>query len=251
MNHRSQTLVLLAFMVGACEAKDAGGDEPSPAPAASSGDATSGTSTETEVAETGEPDAPEEDSSEGEAEGEVEAATEPPPLDGEGPSGAAGREARRQAALDLLGDGESAAALSVVATDPGRGFNRNLADDMTPKVWVYDRPKQKSVNVKPGTLKVTGGLDREIVRRVVRHRLNELRACYTTGLNKNSKVEGSLTINFTIDASGKVPVSSVKQSKLKDASVEACFAKAHRRWKFPKPLDGEMVVVQYTYKLSK
>src|SRR5690606_8655835 len=74
---------------------------------------------------------------------------EPPPsepavLSGVGPSGAEGRDARRQAALDLLTDGQTAAALPIDATDPDQKFDPRLAEKMAPKVRLSDVPSSSS-----------------------------------------------------------------------------------------------------------
>lgn len=45
---------------------------------------------------------------------------------------------RRQAAIDLLTDGKSAALLPIDATDPNEKFDPRLADKLAPKVWVPD-----------------------------------------------------------------------------------------------------------------
>lgn len=224
-----------------------------PSPGAGSG------STSGEAVEAGEPGEPEQT---GPAAGSVTEETdaaeplpiaepaEPPPLEGEGPTGAVGRQARRQAVLDLLGSGEGAAQLKLVATDPGRRFNQDLADEMTPKVRVSGRPSSPSEIVKQGKIKVKGELDAEIIRRIVRSHINELRACYRHELNQKPDLKGSLTIDFIITAEGKVASSVVKKSRLGSAKVESCFAKAHRRWKFPKPTDGGVVTVSHGYQLE-
>lgn len=173
------------------------------------------------------------------------------PLTGEGPSGAVGREARRQAALDLLADGHSAAALDLAATDPGRNFDPDLAEDMTPKVWVSSKPRVDMATVEQGKLQVTGPLDREIVRRIVRAHMNRLRGCYHDGLKSQAQLKGKLSVDFQIGEDGKVGGAKVHASKIGSTSVEACFVTAIKGWTFPRLKAGESVQVRQEFELVR
>ena len=70
------------------------------------------------------------------------------------------------------------------------------------------------------------------------------------GLVKDPALEGRVVIQFTIGASGKVPVSLVQESTLADAQVAQCIAKAVKRWTFPKPDGGGNVIVTYPFVLE-
>jgi TonB family protein len=104
--------------------------------------------------------------------------------------------------------------------------------------------------VRAGTAGVTGSLDKDIIRRIVRAHLNEVRHCYNKGLTKDPGLAGTVTIGFTIDPSGNVSTASVKDDTVPDEDVGKCVAKAVKRWKFPKPLGGGMVVVRYPFTFS-
>jgi hypothetical protein len=97
------------------------------------------------------------------------------------------------------------------------------------------------------------GLDPDIVRRIVRAHINELRACYDDGLDRDLALVGRIEIAFEIGAKGKVVISSVHASTLTpaDAKVSACFAKAIKRWTFPKPQSGASVSVVYPFDLAQ
>jgi hypothetical protein len=95
-----------------------------------------------------------------------------------------------------------------------------------------------------------GGLDREIVQRVVRQHRGELKACYENELQKNKSLQGELVIKFTISGKGEV-IAAVKQSSdIKSASLEACVTQRIRRWVFPEPRGGGIVVVKYPFRFS-
>lgn len=167
-------------------------------------------------------------------------------LEGSGPSGAEGRAARRQAVLDLLTDGRSAAALDMIAASPGRSFDPELAEAMTPKVIVNKSTPPQVLQLKA---KVEGSLDADIVRRIVRAHINEVRYCYSQGLARNPTLAGKLEIEFVILADGKVATAIVRPSTLADPQVGNCTANAIRRWIFPKPESG-VVKVLYPFSLS-
>lgn len=99
---------------------------------------------------------------------------------------------------------------------------------------------------------VSVGLDRDIVRRIGRAHVNELRHCYNYGLKKRPQLAGRVTIEFEIDRHGDVSSSKVQEVALTavDEVMPNCLAKAIRRWKFPKPEGVESVSVIYPMEFS-
>lgn len=103
--------------------------------------------------------------------------------------------------------------------------------------------------VRQAKPEVQGSLDRDIIRRIVRAHLNEVRSCYNAGLTRNPNLQGRVAINFVISASGSVGSSVVQESTLRDASVATCIARAVKRWSFPRPSSGN-VIVTYPFNLD-
>ncbi|HEX4462933.1 MAG TPA: AgmX/PglI C-terminal domain-containing protein, partial [Polyangia bacterium] len=99
--------------------------------------------------------------------------------------------------------------------------------------------------VVPGTANVRGALDKEIIRRVVRRHLNEVKFCYEKALIRQSSLSGRVTMQFTIGANGRVLASIVQSSTLNDREVEQCLQAAVSRWEFPQPNGGGIVIVSY------
>jgi TonB family protein len=97
---------------------------------------------------------------------------------------------------------------------------------------------------------VVGDLDKDIIRRIVRAHINEVRSCYNQGLTKNRQLGGRVALDFTIGANGKVESATVAETTLSDATVGECMAKAAKRWTFPKPTGGGSVTVGYPFNLS-
>ena len=96
--------------------------------------------------------------------------------------------------------------------------------------------------------RVRGKLDTDIVRRIVRAHINELRQCYNQGLVRNSELEGEVEIAYAIDSGGKVAKAEVESNLADDERVGLCAARAIQRWKFPRPGDGKTVRVASTFR---
>jgi TonB family protein len=91
------------------------------------------------------------------------------------------------------------------------------------------------------------GLPGDVIRRVVRAHINEVRYCYNQGLARDPSMRGRVTIGFTIDRTGRVPAAAVQDSTIGDHEVADCVAKAVRRWPFPTPPGGGHVMVTYPF----
>jgi FHA domain len=105
-------------------------------------------------------------------------------------------------------------------------------------------------DVVPGTAQVRGSLDKEIIRRIIRRHLNEVKFCYEKELMKKADLYGRVMIQFTISGTGQVVASVVQNSTMNNPSVEQCIAGAVRRWEFPKPQGGGIVIVSYPFVLK-
>jgi hypothetical protein len=110
-------------------------------------------------------------------------------------------------------------------------------------------PKEK----KPPTVHVGqaegSGIDKDMVRRIVRAHINEVRSCYNAGLTKNPNLEGRVLIKFTILPTGKVSGAMVEENTTKVSAVGDCIAKAVKRWSFPKVSKGTAIVT-YPFRLT-
>lgn len=117
-----------------------------------------------------------------------------------------------------------------------------------------ERPQESSGSQRPrivaGGPEVRGSLSKEIIRRIIRRHLNEVKYCYQSGLAKSPDLSGQVVVQFTIGATGQVVVSKVQSSTLKSPAVESCITAAVRRWLFPKPLGGGIVIVSYPFVLK-
>jgi TonB family protein len=102
----------------------------------------------------------------------------------------------------------------------------------------------------PGIASVRGTLDKEIIRRIVRRHLNEVRFCYTQALAAHPSLEGRLVVQFTIAPTGQVLASALGSSTLGAPAVDSCVVQAVKRWEFPEPQGGGLAIVSYPFQLS-
>ncbi len=101
--------------------------------------------------------------------------------------------------------------------------------------------------VIPGKTTVIGGLDRDVIARVIRRHQNEIKFCYEQELNKDPNLAGKVAVMFTIDPAGAVSDASVSETSLNNATTESCMLSRIRRWKFPEPKGGGVVTVTFPW----
>jgi TonB family protein len=110
--------------------------------------------------------------------------------------------------------------------------------------------RAKAPEVMPGQASVRGSLDKEIIRRIIRRHINEVKYCYEQELTRKPELGGRIAVTFTIAASGQVMASAMQSSTMSNARVENCVVQAVRRWEFPKPLGGGIVIVTYPFNFT-
>ena len=106
----------------------------------------------------------------------------------------------------------------------------------------------RASRVQPATMKVAGTLDEDVIRRIVRAHINEVRYCYNQGLAEDPELSGRVVVEMKIDGTGTA-AASVDSTDL-EGDVPQCIADAASRWAFPRPADGGTVVVHYPFVLE-
>ncbi|MBL8632365.1 MAG: TonB family protein [Myxococcales bacterium] len=106
--------------------------------------------------------------------------------------------------------------------------------------------RQKGIpTTEVGRVEVNAGsMDREVIRRVIRSHMPEVKFCYERALMAQKDLSGRVQVKFMISPTGKVTASIVDASTLRSPTTEHCVAEAVRRWDFPKPPSG---IVSVTY----
>lgn len=106
----------------------------------------------------------------------------------------------------------------------------------------------KSVTrVIPGKTTVVGGLDKDVIAKVIRRHQNEIKYCYESELSKDPNLAGKVAVMWTIDPSGSVADASVSETTLGNTTAENCMLSRIRRWRFPEPKGGGVVTVTFPW----
>jgi hypothetical protein len=108
----------------------------------------------------------------------------------------------------------------------------------------------KVPQIRSGNADVRGSLSKEVIRRVIQRHINEVRFCYEQELSSRPDLSGRVQVKFIISPSGAVQAANVESSTLGAARAEGCIAQAVRRWTFPAPDGGGIVIVSYPFVLE-
>ena len=109
------------------------------------------------------------------------------------------------------------------------------------------KKQDREVSISPGRPIVMGSLDKEIIRRVIRRHIAQIRYCYERELIRSPGLFGKVGTEFTITAKGTVSSAKIRQSTLKNDAVERCMTAKIRTWTFPEPKGGGIVIVRYPF----
>lgn len=104
-----------------------------------------------------------------------------------------------------------------------------------------------STRVIPGKTTVVGGLDKDVIMKVIKRHQNEIKFCYEQELQKDASLAGKVAVAWTIDPTGGVSEANVSESSIGNTNVESCITQRIRRWKFPEPAGGGVVNVTFPW----
>ncbi|MFO0599145.1 MAG: adventurous gliding motility protein GltG [Myxococcaceae bacterium] len=114
-------------------------------------------------------------------------------------------------------------------------------------VGVLGGKKDVDIGITSSDPMVMGSLDKELIRKVIHANRGQIRYCYESQLNRFPKLNGKVAVKFVISPTGSVSTSSVAQTTVGNAELEACVAGRVRTWQFPKPKGGGVVIVTYPF----
>jgi outer membrane biosynthesis protein TonB/pSer/pThr/pTyr-binding forkhead associated (FHA) protein len=96
-------------------------------------------------------------------------------------------------------------------------------------------------------VEVMGGLDPDVIARIIKRYLPQIQYCYEQQLVSKPHLKGKVAVAFVITGNGSVAKERVTETTLKDSPTEACILGKVKNWKFPKPLGGGTVGVNYPF----
>ncbi|NOZ88182.1 MAG: FHA domain-containing protein [Deltaproteobacteria bacterium] len=146
-----------------------------------------------------------------------------------------GRGVGVKAGIDLLRGGKGRggrAGIGPGALRGGKAGRRSVGG------VVFKAPKRR--------IRVRGHLSKAAIAKVVKQHLREIQYCYEKALLMNSNLQGKVQMQWTISISGSVTIVKTKQNTLATPAVAMCISAKIKRWKFPKPRGG-IVVVTYPF----
>lgn len=153
--------------------------------------------------------------------------------------------------LGLMGTGAGGGGFGKGGVGVGRGAGQGAARMRRPtRPMAAEAGEASAPAVRVGQAMVQGSLDRAIIQRVVQRHRGPVRYCYERALAKNPALTGKVVLKWTIDAEGKVAAVAVSESTLNNAEMEQCLTRQVKRWQFPKPAGGGVVVVNYPFNFS-
>jgi hypothetical protein len=109
------------------------------------------------------------------------------------------------------------------------------------------RKRTEAPDPVPGPTTVIGGLDREIIRRVIRAHMNEFRYCYERELVRAPELSGRVVTSFIIGRDGRVMTAGTRESTMPPSGVPGCLSQILQRLSFPAPEGGGIVQVSYPF----
>lgn len=119
----------------------------------------------------------------------------------------------------------------------GRGWGRSRLRDN----------RRRQITVSTGPPAIFGGLDKEIIRRIINQHRSRFKYCYERELIKNPNLEGKIHVWFRIEATGRVYQSRISQTTMNNDRVEECLSQRVKLLRFPSPKGGGVVDVNYPF----
>lgn len=148
------------------------------------------------------------------------------------------------------GNGEGTIGVGNIGTI-GRGNGTGKGDDFGKGAGGLHGRVAKVPRVRSETAEIHGSLAKEVIRRTIGRHISEVRFCYEQELNAHPDLQGRVTVKFIIAPTGAVQAAAVEKSELGNTKAEQCIAQAVRRWTFPSPEGGGLVLVSYPFLLSQ
>ena len=90
--------------------------------------------------------------------------------------------------------------------------------------------------------KVKGSLSKEDISRVVNSNIHAVQACYEKALLRNPGLSGRIVFDWTVKSDGRVSGVRVRSSTLGNSDVSSCISTKIKKWKFPRPKGGEVII---------
>ena len=140
------------------------------------------------------------------------------------------------------GDNDAVGFGSIQLSGGGRAAARRVVRDGRPRA---------TANVGTGGPAIVGAsLRREAIQRVMRRRFRAILNCYERELREDRDLAGRITVQFTIQPTGRVSDAQLGSTTINSERFEACVLRRVSATRFPRPMGGGIVKVTYPYTFS-
>ena len=146
---------------------------------------------------------------------------------------------RKDAVAKLFAGGPTVTRLPLRATDTGEEFDPGL------RARINRGPVPR---VRQAKADIRGPLDKNIIRRIVRSRMSEVRFCYDKLLKRDPKAAGTIGLKWTVKPDGTVGDVKKGKGSLRDKALHECLLKRIAGWRFPKA--DKPTTVSYPFNLA-
>jgi hypothetical protein len=108
--------------------------------------------------------------------------------------------------------------------------------------------KRGSLGRTGGSPTILGGLDKSLIDAVIKRKISQIRLCYQRQLAKNPSLSGKIKVKFVVATDGSVSKASIDSSTMGGGGkpVESCIVGSFKKFKFPQP-NGGIVIVKYPF----
>jgi hypothetical protein len=155
-------------------------------------------------------------------------------------------DAQGSMGLGLRGQGSGGGGLSADTVGVGPIGTKGVGLGAAASAGKVGRGGQSDLGIdEPAS--VQGGLDREVIRRVIISHRPQIRYCYEKQLSNTPDLVGKVLVEFVIAGDGSVSTAHVSEQTLSDAEVGKCIVSKVKTWSFPKPKGNGTVVVTYPF----
>jgi hypothetical protein len=100
-------------------------------------------------------------------------------------------------------------------------------------------------------LAVSGGLDKETVRRVINQHKRQIKACYDQQLMLQPNLEGRIRVDWVISSTGRVQTAGSTANTTRSSPLESCLLTVVRSMIFPEAKNGQNTRVIYPWQFTR
>lgn len=93
----------------------------------------------------------------------------------------------------------------------------------------------------------SGDIDREAIKKVIRARTAQVRACYESALRKQPDLEGSVRVGWGIRPDGRVEDARIEGGTLSSPDLASCLLARVASWRFPAVRAAAPIRVVYPF----